>query len=440
MMRRLILTLTIALGFAFGNPAGPAQAQNLAEVSKVLNQGLGRVLVYSGGRLHSTGIGFVIAKINNDEYYFATNAHVAGSTSYRYRIGFVPDHSSGQIIEFDGRIVEVSGPQDLAILKITRDNGSPDTPLRPVPIFKDPPDQGATVASFGFPGVADIATERRLNKEFYLSSMTTGVVGRVTVSSTFAYPKPIPGHTVQVIQHDASIAGGNSGGPLVNACAGVVGVNTQSLGLSSESRRVYQASTSNELLDLIERTNLKIQPITTACNGTIATVSGINAISGSGQLSTAVLIMIVLGTLTVVSGGLFAYGRSRSSGSSSRSSSGRSSRGSGRSWGKSSKPVVNVMLRGPNGTGKAVGVTRKQLESGAIIGRSSKADIIIEDPRVSGQHATLSLRDRKLRIKDLNSSNGTKVDGQKVPGGGSVTLSSRSTVQIGDSSFTVKKI
>lgn len=49
-----------------------------------------------------------------------------------------------------------------------------------------------------------------------------------------------------------------------------------------------------------------------------------------------------------------------------------------------------------------------------IIGRSPECDLIMEDETISGQHAKIICREDELEIVDLNSSNGTFVNGEKI--------------------------
>jgi adenylate cyclase len=52
-----------------------------------------------------------------------------------------------------------------------------------------------------------------------------------------------------------------------------------------------------------------------------------------------------------------------------------------------------------------------------VIGRRENCDIVLRFPNVSGTHCELSLADGRWSVKDLGSSNGTKVNGSRVSEG-----------------------
>lgn len=54
------------------------------------------------------------------------------------------------------------------------------------------------------------------------------------------------------------------------------------------------------------------------------------------------------------------------------------------------------------------------LKTFLIVGRRESADIVLRFPNVSGHHCELTLTDGYWTIKDLRSSNGTKVNGDRV--------------------------
>ena len=63
-----------------------------------------------------------------------------------------------------------------------------------------------------------------------------------------------------------------------------------------------------------------------------------------------------------------------------------------------------------------------------VIGRSTDADIVLDDAWVSRRHAEVHLIDGRARVIDLGSTNGTFVDGERVHAG---NLSEGSTITVG---------
>jgi pSer/pThr/pTyr-binding forkhead associated (FHA) protein len=49
-----------------------------------------------------------------------------------------------------------------------------------------------------------------------------------------------------------------------------------------------------------------------------------------------------------------------------------------------------------------------------IVGRSSRANIVINNSYVSGQHLSLKAVGNEVMVKDLGSTNGSYIDGQKL--------------------------
>jgi len=71
---------------------------------------------------------------------------------------------------------------------------------------------------------------------------------------------------------------------------------------------------------------------------------------------------------------------------------------------------------------------------GLKIGRSAPADVIIPDARVSRTHCLVELADDRLRVSDLNSTNGTYVDGKRISG--QAFLAIGSVLKVGNISLT----
>jgi serine protease Do len=150
-------------------------------------------------RVESIGSGFVISP----DGYMATNDHVAGNAA-QIEVLF-PD---GRTTE--ARLVGSDPPSDLALLKIDTDESLPylafDTTSAPL--------VGEWVIALGNPFGLFEATE---------PTVTVGVVSATDRDLSAGRNGRL---YRDMIQTDAAINQGNSGGPLVNAAGEVIGVNT----------------------------------------------------------------------------------------------------------------------------------------------------------------------------------------------------------------------
>jgi len=79
-----------------------------------------------------------------------------------------------------------------------------------------------------------------------------------------------------------------------------------------------------------------------------------------------------------------------------------------------------------------------RLPSGAIktIGRSTGAEFILEAPLVSRLHCQLSATDEAIQVKDLDSTNGTFVNGTRIT---SATLRTGDVLKVGRVDLRVYK-
>lgn len=67
------------------------------------------------------------------------------------------------------------------------------------------------------------------------------------------------------------------------------------------------------------------------------------------------------------------------------------------------------------------------------IGRKEDNSVVLNDQHVSGNHAILSIRNEALVLEDLNSTNGTLVNGKKISG--RVRLNINDEIRIGTTKF-----
>lgn len=155
-------------------------------------------------KVHSLGSGFIISS----DGYILTNDHVAGRASK-----VVVTMTSGE--KYDAQIIGTDPTTDVALLKIDAKN---------LPYVKlgnsDDVMVGEWAIAFGNPfGLFDKNAR---------PTVTAGIVSNLGVS--FSEQAEFGQNAVRVyknmIQTDAAISSGNSGGPLINANGEVIGINT----------------------------------------------------------------------------------------------------------------------------------------------------------------------------------------------------------------------
>lgn len=139
-----------------------------------------------------------------------TNAHVVDlgiSDPENVAIGIVPSEGSQS---YGARIVAVDRARDLALLEMQQ--GS----VPPVAFFTGQIGPGASVAALGYPGNVDLATAQ---------SMQDYVRPLPPTRSSGNFSDLRRADIGPIIVHTADIARGHSGGPLVDLCGRVIGVN-----------------------------------------------------------------------------------------------------------------------------------------------------------------------------------------------------------------------
>jgi hypothetical protein len=187
-----------------------ADASVVRVLALVVKEVSGRLQPVAG----ATGTGFVI-----DKEYVATNYHVV---HIEEQVAKVPEgkeyfvvREPGSKQNFPATVVWKSKELDLAVLKVPNLKREPLT-LTTANMLEYPP-KGARVFAIGYPSVSDQALQSE--EGLLTSTLTNGVVGKTVKAGVGGTVRP-------VIQHNAAINTGNSGGPLFNNCNVVVGVNT----------------------------------------------------------------------------------------------------------------------------------------------------------------------------------------------------------------------
>lgn len=68
-----------------------------------------------------------------------------------------------------------------------------------------------------------------------------------------------------------------------------------------------------------------------------------------------------------------------------------------------------------------------------VIGRGIECDIVVKDPKASRRHCRITRKEAEYTLEDLNSKNGTFVDGQRITS--QVQLKPNQTFKVGDTVF-----
>lgn len=181
--------------------------QGIADAVDKLYDAVVMVYNYQNNKLYGSGTGFVY-KTNGDKSYILTNNHVIDSST---KVTVTISNEK----EYEVKVLGSDAYYDLAVLEIDTEN------ILDVASIGSSEDLrlGDTVFTIGAP----------LNSE-YFGTVTRGIVSgkdrllEVSVNSTYSSD-----YMVKVIQTDASINSGNSGGPLANANGEVVGITSMKL-------------------------------------------------------------------------------------------------------------------------------------------------------------------------------------------------------------------
>lgn len=212
MLRRLIAPLlaVAALCVVPVTPSGITAAHADPADIAAASRGVVRVVIVQsdghGSSLIGHGTGFAVTP-----EYVVTNAHVVDPLRQDDTLiaGVVPPEGRGG---FEARVVAYSPRNDLALLKIKGDGR-----LTPLSLYAGQVTDGADVSAVGYPGNVDLAQGLSLGD---LVSPQAAVKTRGYVSAGRSSKE------FDTILHTAPIGAGNSGGPLLDACGRVVGVNS----------------------------------------------------------------------------------------------------------------------------------------------------------------------------------------------------------------------
>ncbi|MDP4539845.1 serine protease [Qipengyuania sp. DY56-A-20] len=226
-MGRLLTLLVLLLGM-FVAPS-PAQAEP-ADIDAAA-RGVVRVVILGsdGEEVYpiSHGSGFAVSPTQ-----IVTNAHVIRDAlaDDSLRIGIVPSDGAGAVY---GKAVAISSRNDLALVELTGDLRLPPLTLVGGPLA----DSGESYA-VGYPMNVDKAQGLDIGDIFR---------SQPPVKSRGFLAGTRPSRSFDTVLHTAPIARGNSGGPLLDGCGRVLGVNSFGADSGGSDAEFFFAVSNREL-------------------------------------------------------------------------------------------------------------------------------------------------------------------------------------------------
>ncbi|MBL45014.1 MAG: protease [Sphingomonadaceae bacterium] len=243
-MRRLSALLAallalIAPALALAEPADiDAAARGVVRVV-IIGEDNGELLPIS----HGTGFAVAADRV-------VTNAHVVRDAlrDGELRIGIIPS-GGGEAVY--GQALAVSARNDLALIRITGDLRLPPLALA----GGAPPDSGE-VTSVGYPMNVDRAQGLDFNDIFR---------SQPPVKSRGFISGARPSRQFDTILHTAPIARGSSGGPLLDPCGRVVGVNSFGADSDGGDAEFFFAVSNREMVPFLRANDVEPRVNSSAC-------------------------------------------------------------------------------------------------------------------------------------------------------------------------------
>ena len=218
----------------------------------------------------------------------------------------------------------------------------------------------------------------------------------------------------KVIQHNASIRGGNSGGPLLNADGEVIGVNTGALHQGAQAQLSLSLH-ADELKSYLLANNVAFLYPPALKVGTLYIIAAIvAAVLAAG----AIFLKII-----------FAKRASTNAASTKKQSAETQVRAH-------SLGGIKIEIAARGGETSKFLVEKDKMaacENYLIVGRENDfCDVCVNGATVSAQHFGISLNSGKLYIEDRNSSNGTFVGGARLKPFAPAQIRNGEEIRIGD--------
>lgn len=342
------------------------------------------------------GTGFFIGPAGENPQYIVTNCHVveefilAGKALGGGELHVLFDKDD----EAEAYLVDYDAEKDVAILRLAEATDKRvSLPLREA----EEDALGSEVYAVGYPLAADLTVTAVTSFSQKDATVTTGSISRFLTES---------GTGRRLIQTDASLSGGSSGGPLIDGSGTVIGINTAG---SNLDQNLFYAVSTGEVLPLLEKNSI---PYTAA---------------GKEQADNTMLYAVITAAAVAVAVALLAVLNRRKKKPARE--------------GQTSQEVRTPVLRSvaPQHGGMVVQFHGQPVQLGRD---AAVCRVVYRDgtPGVSNRHCQVYFDQAEgiFVLTDLNSTYGTFLSGgQRVAQGTPVKLAPKSAFYLGEAENTV---
>ena len=357
----------------------------------------------SGTMQYWRGTGFFVGEEGQNPEYIITNCHViedyilAGEALGGGELYVMFDENDQQ----EAYLVVYDAAKDVAVLKLAEPTD------KRVPLRLRAPEEdslGSEVYAVGYPLAADVTVQAVTSASQGDATVTTGSIGRFLTES---------GTGRELIQTDAALSGGNSGGPLIDGDGAVIGISTAG---SKLDQNLFYAVSSSEVKFLLDRNNIPYS---------LYEAEGIPAVLYAGAGAAVIVVIVVL---------VVVMGKKKKAAAAPEA------------------PASPVQEETPDKKGSPVLRSMAAQHGGMVvqlhhqpvqIGRDpATCRLVFQDgtPGVSSRHCQVYFdeQEQMFIVTDLNSTYGTfLMNGQRIAPNTPVKLPPNSSIYLGEADNTI---
>ena len=416
-MKRRVAAVSLALVLVLTLTTGAAMASSgSGNVASEARSGVVRVVMLGPDGYYYLGSAFGVGRTGQETDTFVTNHHVVNITYdgviYPAVSVWILKNSNAwnpvtgldtsQCIPCEVIYSQNGGYPDIAVLRAAEP--IPGRVALPLQNREDSLHEADRVYALGYPGSSDILEQGVYGDRWVAGvddvTITSGVVSRFTTSGTL-------GNT-RLIQHDAGVNHGNSGGPLIDEYGAVVGINTYTFGLD--------ASTG----DSSSSASVRIQYVKDVLDDLDIRYDVYKGKSGVSPVVIGVIVAVIVIVVAAVAAVLLRRPAAAGSGQFAQP----------QAPGQFGQPQAAPVIAGDTGlriqgvAGQFAG--RRFAIAGQLrIGRDpARNDLVYpaDSQGVSGVHCVLIVNNGRLLVQDLGSTYGTFVGGNRLAANAPVEL------------------